>query len=129
MAAYDMRISDWSSDVCSSDLMEALAHGIFGETVVLGENIAVRRAHDAGDWRIIRETLPLHQQFERAIAPPPGRYFIAARLLSRGVAFGPDIEALEQGSPVDIVGERLDRHAGFRSEGHTSELPSPMRTS
>ncbi len=55
--------------------MEALAHGIFGETVVLGENIAVRRAHDAGDWRIIRETLPLHQQFERAIAPPPRPVF------------------------------------------------------
>src|SRR3546814_7493222 len=24
--AYEMRISDWSSDVCSSDLLEALAH-------------------------------------------------------------------------------------------------------
>src|SRR3546814_3457975 len=24
--AYDMRISDWSSDVCSSDLEEAVAH-------------------------------------------------------------------------------------------------------
>ena len=93
--------------------MQRLAHGIFSEAVVLGENIAVRRAHDTGDWRIFRETPALDQQFERAIAPPPGRYFIAARLLSRGVAFGPDVEALEQGSPVDIVGERLDRHAGF----------------
>src|SRR3546814_2719433 len=24
--AYDMRISDWSSDVCSSDLLDAVAH-------------------------------------------------------------------------------------------------------
>src|SRR3546814_19170714 len=28
--AYEMRISDWSSDVCSSDLLAALGHG-FGE--------------------------------------------------------------------------------------------------
>src|SRR3546814_4758370 len=25
--AYEMRISDWSSDVCSSDLQKALKHG------------------------------------------------------------------------------------------------------
>src|SRR3546814_8620558 len=25
--AYEMRISDWSSDVCSSDLVEAWSHG------------------------------------------------------------------------------------------------------
>src|SRR3546814_4201467 len=28
--AYEMRISDWSSDVCSSDLWFAAAHGIDG---------------------------------------------------------------------------------------------------
>src|SRR3546814_4407232 len=27
--AYEMRISDWSSDVCSSDLLIVLAHGDF----------------------------------------------------------------------------------------------------
>src|SRR3546814_7938391 len=26
--AYEMRISDWSSDVCSSDLLDALADGL-----------------------------------------------------------------------------------------------------
>src|SRR3546814_2226775 len=31
--AYEMRISDWSSDVCSSDLrsLAALTHGVFGQ--------------------------------------------------------------------------------------------------
>src|SRR3546814_4167804 len=27
--AYEMRISDWSSDVCSSDLTETLCHSVF----------------------------------------------------------------------------------------------------
>src|SRR3546814_4924909 len=30
--AYDMRISDWSSDVCSSDLAPTHPHGAFAET-------------------------------------------------------------------------------------------------
>src|SRR3546814_6320412 len=30
--AYEMRISDWSSDVCSSDLMEAIPH----ELIIIG---------------------------------------------------------------------------------------------
>lgn len=93
--------------------MQRFAHRVFGETVVLGENFAVRRAHDAGDWRTLGKTPSLHEQFERTVASPASRYSIPARLLARGVAFGPDVEALEQGSPVDIVGERLDRHAGF----------------
>src|SRR3546814_4740632 len=31
--AYEMRISDWSSDVCSSDLLSALADMLLAETV------------------------------------------------------------------------------------------------
>src|SRR3546814_6960799 len=31
--AYEMRISDWSSDVCSSDLLRTLADEIIGEDV------------------------------------------------------------------------------------------------
>src|SRR3546814_1740288 len=32
--AYEMRISDWSSDVCSSDLMRGLEHRLAGAGVV-----------------------------------------------------------------------------------------------
>src|SRR3546814_8115742 len=32
--AYEMRISDWSSDVCSSDLMAALCSVIFSTPIV-----------------------------------------------------------------------------------------------
>src|SRR3546814_10428875 len=44
--AYEMRISDWSSDVCSSDLLEnfpALVHALFD---LLVENFA---AHEKAD--------------------------------------------------------------------------------
>src|SRR3546814_1710324 len=50
--AYDMRISDWSSDVCSSDLAGAHAQGLAGRpgidagADVLGE-LALEKLRDA----------------------------------------------------------------------------------
>src|SRR3546814_8898658 len=41
--AYEMRISDWSSDVCSSDLRGAPRRLVLGETAV-GEAIGRRHA-------------------------------------------------------------------------------------
>src|SRR3546814_3531877 len=35
--AYEMRISDWSSDVCSSDLAVVGRRGVFEQPLVLGE--------------------------------------------------------------------------------------------
>src|SRR3546814_2378239 len=46
-AAYEMRISDWSSDVCSSDLME-LNHSSFDEPF--------RVVCDWQDWTVTLET-------------------------------------------------------------------------
>src|SRR3546814_3241478 len=43
--AYEMRISDWSSDVCSSDLRPAEAGAIFGR------ELAVEPVRDAGEPR------------------------------------------------------------------------------
>src|SRR3546814_9526419 len=39
--AYEMRISDWSSDVCSSDLqsLEALTIGDAGQRILFGETL------------------------------------------------------------------------------------------
>src|SRR3546814_10358566 len=48
--AYEMRISDWSSDVCSSDLLEADVHFPVGRlgTVRRGDEIAVDAVPDLG---------------------------------------------------------------------------------
>src|SRR3546814_6190550 len=51
--AYEMRISDWSSDVCSSDLKLPQA----GEHPVLGEHLGVTRGHQADpavEQRVLR---------------------------------------------------------------------------
>src|SRR3546814_3499714 len=45
--AYELRISDWSSDVCSSDLV---GHG---RAAVIGDCIA--RVLDANGWQVRRE--------------------------------------------------------------------------
>src|SRR3546814_3019582 len=52
--AYEMRISDWSSDVCSSDLPVLLVGGadvhpaVGGAEGLVGRVQRVRRAHGAG---------------------------------------------------------------------------------
>src|SRR3546814_4118118 len=47
--AYEMRISDWSSDVCSSDLRIVIARGNAFDVVapVIGLDRALRTKHDA----------------------------------------------------------------------------------
>src|SRR3546814_14162643 len=64
--------------------MKLLAKAVFGETVLLGEDIIVGSAHDAGDRRILREPFALHPQFQRAVAAPAGRYLIPAGFLAVG---------------------------------------------
>src|SRR3546814_5551500 len=44
--AYEMRISDWSSDVCSSDLVAQNAHENFQKT---DKHHGVAKWHDGGD--------------------------------------------------------------------------------
>src|SRR3546814_10001207 len=97
--AYEMRISDWSSDVCSSDL----------------------RLQDAGiDWRIYQygdaglRAHNMFKYFEQFRNAPAG-----SQLALRGM---PDAD--EGRFAHDVLNDRLPR-----SEEHTSELQSLMRIS
>src|SRR3546814_2838834 len=110
-----MRISDWSSDVCSSDLIDRqlLAGGI-----------------EAGRARLHRQQRALAGAIEPDLVQAPWR---AGRLQRLG-----DLERLQGRVAAD---QRLDQRAGGRaqvlqalielrrSEEHTSELQSLMRTS
>src|SRR3546814_6645994 len=63
-----MRISDWSSDVCSSDLEAASAPGLaHTETVEFSSMISVGEGGDAalrlGDLRALGEGFPLRGRF------------------------------------------------------------------
>src|SRR3546814_3157584 len=115
-----MRISDWSSDVCSSDL-SVLA--IYVRRTVIGEG-----------------AFPPHAPCHLADDPPVGPCFSGAgkdrtlatdpplRIGDRAVLFSPcrsrkgDMRISERVGPGHAVG-----HHHERSEEHTSELQSLMR--
>src|SRR3546814_10597885 len=108
--AYEMRISDWSSDVCSSDLRQRLV-------AILGL-VGLQRVADPGAGVVVVDI----EQFELVetrgvdLFEIFGRHFVAS-------------------FDVDLAGRFVDEVIGavtaedFRSEEHTSELPSLMRTS
>src|SRR3546814_4350985 len=106
--AYEVRISDWSSDVCSSDLLR-LPHELAGRAVL-------ETRHGTGGVDLVL-------QASGGIVEP-----IAT----------PALGILDHPQPVGIVVDMArralhavagQRHAGQRSEEHTSELQSLMRIS
>src|SRR3546814_10825011 len=95
-----MRISDWSSDVCSSDLLRVeagvdRARGVAPRQRVGGVGVA------AATEAVARELVEQQEQRQRAVG-----------------AVHPGFQLAPGGGPV-----------GVRSEEHTSELQSLMRIS
>src|SRR3546814_10069928 len=107
--AYELRISDWSSDVCSSDLVDDrrdLAVGIEREEL---RQVALV-FHDVHQVRLVGQ--PGFLEHDRGLHPVGG------------------VERIQ----LDSVGmlrrpAACDRECGKRSEEHTSELQSLMRIS
>src|SRR3546814_2393537 len=160
--AYEMRISDWSSDVCSSDLLHRAAHrGALVQLDAGGEiGFAVRRAivdgdgngievrqqddaPDAGDGagvdgdgeaalvlRDLREA-DLHPRIEadRIVAEQQLRMGFPHRRTQRvgGPGCARPRPPREQGQGHGCAASPF--HVLLRSEEHTSELQSLMRTS
>src|SRR3546814_4376937 len=110
-----MRISDWSSDVCSSDLALGRAHPAFfaehdghrlaGDQVGLGQRLR-GLARDQGGAAVVAELLRVGQQL------------VLDQLLQLRLR-------AERGDQAVALGIELVQFA--RSEEHTSELQSPMR--
>src|SRR3546814_18951756 len=70
--AYEMRISDWSSDVCSSDLLQPAPHALHVRPVfvaALGGEVAFL----AGDHGDVHDHQGRHQQPEHPAAVDPFR--------------------------------------------------------
>src|SRR3546814_1930390 len=121
-----MRISDWSSDVCSSDLQleEILTQNKPTHVIDLSEG------PDTADRRLILEagTKSVTSTVIRPRKAPPG-------VLSVGIAMRVDLAeddlAFLEAVANTLAGVIDSPHAldELRSEEHTSELQSLMRTS
>src|SRR5712664_654944 len=92
--------------------MQTYPFVIFGQRIILRDSII---PDHTGYGLRLRHPLLLHQQFEGAVAPPPGRHFEHTRLLAVGVDDGPDAQALQQGAQSDALRQLLDRYAGFHT--------------
>src|SRR3546814_6245226 len=114
-----MRISDWSSDVCSSDL-----HGR-GQLARARELTGAARQHHPAPGYLVEaaELEPRAHQLQRLLHPrldDADQKGARDLLRVRGVVFA-DLRHVDQ---LALVGRR-----GDRSEEHTSELQSLMRIS
>src|SRR3546814_10251578 len=113
-----MRISDWSSDVCSSDLVRQFAH-IFEHT-----------AHRA---RAVESSLGTAKHFDasKVVDIAIGRVPTASGE-GRAAAVGNFIDVnADSRTHIDTSRATAHRNLGIagRSEEHTSELQSLMRSS
>src|SRR3546814_3208061 len=125
-----MRISDWSSDVCSSDLpARDLGAAGLGEAPQLGE---VGDRHDPGHDRDV------DAERARVVDEAEVDVGVVEVLGDRAVGAGVDLALEVAQVDMRVVGLRvalgidadLDVEAAVvRSEAHTSELQSLMRTS
>src|SRR3546814_1877829 len=125
--AYEMRSSDWSSDVCSSYLfiISIAGAGASGDPVedrgepekIIGEIPFDRRAQPVAGRRQIAIEHVLHPR------NPQGRKVEARKRIALIVRRRPVHQQIGK------VGDRVAQRRQFRSEEHTSELQSLMRIS
>src|SRR3546814_10644414 len=119
--AYEMRISDWSSDVCSSDLL------IIGIIIIEGGGIERQRA--------VHEAVPGADFKGVDIFRLERRAIIDGGKLHEGKIAGQSLPEVDNertdagrgGRLDDLLRRRVARRGRVRSEEHTSELPSLMR--
>src|SRR3546814_3127256 len=112
-----MRISDWSSDVCSSDLVGTHGYTRFNGTVnvPLAPRLSARATYSFNN----REGFSRNETLGRKVADQES-HFVRGKIKYEGDAF----DIVLSGDYNKITG-----HEQLRSEEHTSELQSLMRIS
>src|SRR3546814_3432167 len=129
-----MRISDWSSDVCSSDLIDVdLAHW---ELVLDGARLHDRKAFACIDWIELlaiadnRETANFHEVRDRGefvhLLVREHRAFVENEIDSCQLGFSGSKGFRRRFAFQEFL---VSIDEGMRSEEHTSELKSLMRRS
>src|SRR3546814_5212091 len=118
-----MRISDWSSDVCSSDLLRALLFGDEGEHSLRKELEDAIDEYDEEEHGAVTgngDLSPVERQMLKNLLHF-GEHTVDDVAVPRA-----DIIAIEESASFD---ELVALFAEARSEEHTSELQSLMRIS
>src|SRR3546814_4877029 len=116
-----MRISDWSSDVCSSDLAEALLADLGDDEAYLSCTLLAQLMAARRELYHFHDMLKLEAETRKALGRPGSRF--ASIALKASVA--PTLMAQgKTGFARQFLEEALER-----SEEHTSELQSLMRIS
>src|SRR3546814_6282432 len=123
--AYEMRISDWSSDVCSSDLRQRLSTSFFSGRIPCASIVTMPRWRTCGTRTVRNHRCGTacfkhtpQENHEEGIdhgSHGPGRF------LSGRTPAGEGLRSTWHQAPCVAV-----QH---RSEEHTSELQSLMRSS
>src|SRR3546814_3817350 len=122
-----MRISDWSSDVCSSDL--GVLHG---ENDAAMAHVLPGPLRKAGALDVL--ALKLNRGDAGGMSFPGGRHHHLGALVG---LYGADVAVMHQrlhrhvlgAVPDDLRDQRALLHPVPRAEEHTSELQSLMRIS
>src|SRR3546814_14738574 len=78
MTAYEMRISDWSSDVCSSDLVNWRDSSLAGFCLMLRESAEAPASATAGDVVVLAFNGSHKAVTARLPAAPKGRAWVRA---------------------------------------------------
>src|SRR3546814_9301010 len=130
-----MRISDWSSDVCSSDLRYPGSGRLAGKVAIvtggdsgIGRAICALFAREGADIAIVYLENKVDAADTVAIVETEGRRVIAIKADVGKPAAGEAIvkRAVERLGRLDIL---VNNAGEQRSEEHTSELQSLMRIS
>src|SRR5690606_7557259 len=93
--------------------MQWRALNVLGEAVLFRVGGCVGVSDHAGNWRGLRKALLFDEKLQGTVAAPSGRHLVHAGLVATLVELRTDGEPLEQGAPRDVLGELLDREAGF----------------
>jgi hypothetical protein len=83
--------------------------------ILLGRGGGVGSFRDARHGRGLGEALLLDEAFECPVAATAGRDLEHAGLGAFGIEHRPDVEALKQTAPGDVLGQVLDRDAGLHA--------------
>src|SRR3546814_5570240 len=130
-----MRISYWSSDVCSSDLASAPPRSRRG-IITAGGVLATRRLVGAAS-ELQEDVLQIrllgrhvdHREAGAADGVEDLRHRAFAGVVAELHAARPGLLGMEGHQAVRHIGQIAIEHQGQRSEEHTSELQSLMRIS